>query len=105
MTRAVHCLLQGEFERALYYNWLAFPMVAGAVAIVGVNAVEIILNRNFFARIPPIRLTRISVSATAFCLVLIWCLQVYLAVSLHKTDLLNPNGPLYSLVVHLHNRL
>jgi len=32
-------------------------------------------------------------------LVLLWFLQVFLAVSQHKIELLNPNGLLYSLVV------
>ena len=32
-------------------------------------------------------------------LLALWSLQVYLAVSQHKTELLNPNGPLYALFV------
>jgi hypothetical protein len=34
--------------------------------------------------------------AVVFCL---WALQVYLAVSQRKTELLNPRGPLYALFV------
>ena len=100
MTRALYYLMHGEFGRALYYNWLAFPFVASATAIFVVNVLEIILNRNFLTCIPPIRLTRVSLGAMALGFALLWCLQVYLAVSQHKTELLNPNGPLYSLVVH-----
>ena len=98
-TRAVYYLLHGEFAHALYYNWLAFPLVAGALTLLAVNTLELLLNRNFLARAPRTRLTRASFGGFAIGLVLLWCLQVYLAVSRHKTELLNPNGPLYSLVV------
>jgi hypothetical protein len=100
MTRAFYYLLHGEFGRALYYNWLAFPFAASAIAIFFVNLLEIILNRKFLSRIPAVRLNPASWSLLAISFVLLWCLQVYLAVSQHKTELLNPNGPLYSLVVH-----
>jgi len=100
MTRATYHLLHGEFGRALYYNWLAFPFVVSVIAILFVNVIELILNRNFFARVPPIRLTRSSLGTVALGLILLWCLQVCLAVSQHKSELLNPNGPLYSLVAH-----
>ena len=98
-TRAVYHLLHGEFARALYYNWLAFPLVAGSLTLLAVNALELLLDRNFLARAPRIRPTRGSFGGLAAGLVLLWFLQVYLAVSQHKTELLNPNGPLYSLVV------
>ena len=100
MTRAVYYLLHGEFGRALYYNWLAFPFIASAIAIFAVHLMELILDRKLLSRMPSIHLTRASLAATALGFVLLWCLQVYLAVSQHKTELLNPNGPLYSLVVH-----
>ena len=32
-------------------------------------------------------------------LVILWMLQIYLAVSQHKQELLNPRGPLYALFV------
>jgi hypothetical protein len=100
MTRALYYLMHGEFGKALYYNWLAFAFVAGVITIFAIGTLELILGRNLFSRIPPIRLTRVSLGVTALGLALLWCLQVYLAVSQHKTELLNPNGPLYSLVVH-----
>jgi hypothetical protein len=99
MTRGVYYLLHGEFGRALYYNWLVFPFLASAVAIFGIHLLELILDRELFP-LPSIRLTRTSCAAMALGFVLLWCLQVYLAVSQHKTELLNPNGPLYSLIVH-----
>ena len=98
-TRGLHHLLHGEFGRALYYNWLAFPVLAGAMALFLVNALELLLARNFLARLPRPHLTRARGSALAIGFVLLWCFQVYLALSQHKSELLNPHGPLYSLIV------
>jgi hypothetical protein len=98
-TRALYHLLHAEFGRAFYYNWLAFPLLAAALALSAVNAFELLLGRDLLVRAPRIRLTRVSFGGLAAALVLLWCLQVYLAVSQHKAELLNPNGPLYSLVV------
>jgi hypothetical protein len=99
ITRAVYHLLHGDFARALYYNWLAYPLVAVALLFASTNAVELLLDRNFLACLPRPRLTRVSLGTLAAGFVLLWCFQVYLAVSQHKTELLNPRGPLYSLVV------
>lgn len=99
VTRGLHHLLHGEFGRALYFNWLAFPLVAGALALFLVHALELVLDRRLLARMPRVRLTRASLGVLFAGLVMLWCLQVYLAVSQHKTELLNPDGPLYSLVV------
>ena len=101
MTRALHYLLHGEFGRALYFNWLSYPFLAGAFALLLCHAIELFLGRNLLARLPRPRLTRARWGALAAGLVLLWCLQVYLAVSQDKTELLNPNGPLYSLVSRL----
>ncbi len=98
-TRAVHFLLNGEFGRALYFNWLAFPLVAGAAALFVMLLVELVRNRRLIEPWPEIRLTRWSLGGCALGLLLLWTLQVGLAVSQHKTELLNPRGPLYSLVV------
>lgn len=99
LTRGLHHLLHGEFGCALYFNWLAFPLVAGALTLFLVHALELVLDRRLLARVPRLRLTRASMGVLFAGLVLLWCLQVYLAVSQHKTELLNPHGPLYSLVV------
>jgi Protein of unknown function (DUF2752) len=99
VTRGLHYLLHGEFGRALYFNWLAFPLVAGALALFLVHALELVLDRRLLACMPRVHLTRASLGALFAGLILLWCLQVYLAVSRHKTELLNPHGPLYSLVV------
>jgi hypothetical protein len=98
-TRALHHLLHGECERALYYNWLAFPLLLGALGIAVLNTLELALDRNFLACLPRPHFGRTEWSALAVGFVLLWCFQVYLAVSQHKTELLNPQGPLYSLVV------
>jgi hypothetical protein len=98
-TRAVHHLLHGEFARALYYNWLSFPLTAAAFALIFVLAGELISRRDLLARLPHPHPTRRSLGPLAAAFVLLWCLQVYLAVSQHKTQLLNPDGPLYSLVI------
>jgi hypothetical protein len=98
-TRAIYHLLHGDFRTALYYNWLAFPLIAGALALILLQMVELLFRRNLLACIPKPRPTRKSLGGLAVGLVLLWSLQVYLAVSQHKTELLNPNGPLYSLIV------
>jgi hypothetical protein len=98
-TRAVHFLLNGDWRTALYFNWIAFPLLAAAIALFATLLIELLLDRNLLRRLPKVRLTRKSFAATAAGLLLLWVLQVYLAVSQHKTELLNPRGPLYSLVV------
>ena len=98
-TRALYHLLHGEFGRALYYNWLAYPLLVSALALFLVSALELWLGRNLLAHLPPIRMTPSSLGGLFAGLVLLWCLQVYLAVSQHKTELLKPDRPLYSLVV------
>ncbi|MEO8440086.1 MAG: DUF2752 domain-containing protein [Spartobacteria bacterium] len=99
-TRAVYHLLHGEFAQALYYNWLAFPLLAGACGLLLLHALELLFARNLLACLPRLRLSRTSLGAVTAGFLLLWCFQVYLAVSQHKTELLNPRGPLYSLVVH-----
>lgn len=98
-TRALHHLLHGEFGLALYYNWLSFPLFAGACGFYLLSALELSSGRNLLACLPRPRMTRRSCGALAAGFVLLWGLHVYLAVSQHKTELLNPRGPLYSLVV------
>ncbi|MEO5717891.1 MAG: DUF2752 domain-containing protein [Chthoniobacterales bacterium] len=98
-TRALYHLLHGEFALALYYNWLAYPLLAAAAALYLVHVLELCSARNLLAAIPRPRLTGRSLGALAAGFLLLWCFQVYLAVSQHKTELLNPHGPLYSLVI------
>jgi hypothetical protein len=98
-TRAIYHLLHGELARALYYNWLSFPLLGGALALYILNLIELCTSRDFLSRVPRPRLTGRSAAVFACGFVLLWCLQVYLAVSQHKSELLNPHGPLYSFVV------
>ena len=98
-TRALHFLLNGDFRSALYFNWLAFPIVAGALGLFVLSSAELLLRRRLLRPLPKVRFTRRTVGAFAAGFMLLWSLQVYLAVSQHKTELLNPSGPLYSLVV------
>ncbi len=98
LTRALHFLLQGDLRRALYFNWLAFPTLLAALAALLAAAVELTLGRRVLPRFPRVPITGKTVSAALSGLFLLWCFQVYLAISQHKQELLNPAGPLYSLV-------
>jgi hypothetical protein len=99
MTRAIHLFLNGDFSGALYFNWLVFPFL-GTVAflvllcITEVARRRVILNWNTVVPITCRKLTIIGLG-----LFLLWTLQIYLAVSQHKHELLNPRGPLYALFV------
>lgn len=99
LTRALHFLFQGDFARALYFNWLAFPAVAAFGALFLLVLAEVVSGQNLLARLPRPRLTRRSLSGMFAGVFLLWGLQIYLAVSQHKHELLNPAGPLYSLVM------
>ena len=99
MTRAVHHLLNGNFRAALYYNWLAFPILAVALALGALFLAELIGKKRLLAIE-----RRICVSprtlAFGFAIIFsLWSLQVYLAVSQHKSELLNPSGLLYAFFV------
>src|SRR5438067_3194661 len=94
MTRALHFLVNGDFDRALYFNWLAFPLVAGVICLSAVLTLEIALQRKLLhlylvASISSRRLAIILLTVAA-----LWTLQAYLAVSQHTRELLNPHGPL-----------
>jgi hypothetical protein len=97
-TRALHYLLRGSFERALYFNWLSFPLLAASLLLLGVNSIELLTNRNVFARLPRVHLTPARCLVFGCGFVFLWVFQVFLALSQHKVELLNPHGPLYSLV-------
>ncbi len=98
MTRALHFLLRGDFSRALYFNWLAFPAGGVLGAVLLVMLVEVVSGRNLLVRLPRPHFTWRRVNGLLAGLFLLWGLQVYLAVSQHKHELLNPAGPLYSLI-------
>jgi hypothetical protein len=57
------------------------------------------LGRRFFVVAPVFRMTPRTISIGAALLISLWVLQVYLAVSHNKRELLNPAGPLYPWLV------
>lgn len=94
-TRGLHYLLNGDFTRAFYFNWLAFPVVAVGVAAVVAAVAEIAAQRRLVAARFTFRATPTSIAWTGGSLAALWLLQVSIAISLHKHELLNPTGPLY----------
>ncbi len=101
MTRALHHLLNGEFEQALYFNWLAFPFAASTMFAAFRFGAELIERRHIPLPLPApaLRLNPRTVAGGAAVLFALWILQVSLAISQHKRELLNPNGALYAVFV------
>lgn len=99
MTRALHFALRGEFERALYFNWLAFPALLGVIGLTALLSAEILLQQRVIEWRFRLRLTRSRLLGIFIALFALWTLQACLAVSQHKKELLNPNGPLYEWFV------
>jgi len=99
MTRALHFLLNGDFDRAFYFNWLAFPLIAGVICLSVLLTLEIALQRKllYFYLVAAISSRRLAI--ILLTIVALWTVQAYLAVSQHKRELLNPHGPLYAVFV------
>ena len=97
-TRALHHLLRGDFAQALYFNWLGLVLAAAAFAMVLIFGAELLFRRRFLF-LPACRLTPRGAGMATALLLMLWILQVTLAISLHKYELLNPDGLLYALVV------
>jgi hypothetical protein len=101
MTRAMHHLLNGDPVRALYLNWLAFPLTAIVLVLVIKLAAEAALRRRVHMPLPQLRLAPHTIAAAILVtLFLLWGVQVSLAVAFHKRELLNPSGLLYSLFLN-----
>ncbi|MDQ3118271.1 MAG: DUF2752 domain-containing protein [Verrucomicrobiota bacterium] len=98
-TRALHHLLHGQFAEALYFNWLAFPLAAGALVLLVKTVLELAGQRIVRLPLPIVRFTPRFVAFGGASLLALWFLQVSLAVALHKRELLNPDGVLYDLFV------
>ncbi len=98
LTRALHFLLHGDLARALYFNWLAFPFLAAALVLELTLLLELLTGQNLLARLPRPRLSGRTLGLCLAGLLILWAFQIYLAVAGHKTELLNPAGPLYGLV-------
>lgn len=97
-TRALHCLLNGELSRAFYFNWIAFPLAGLAGAVVLVSMCELAWRKQI-VRVGTVRVRARAIAVSLVALIGLWMFQVWLAVSQHKSELLNPRGPLYSLLV------
>ncbi len=102
MTRALQHLLNGNVSEALYFNWLALPFTAIALAFAAKIAAELFLMRKMQLAFPSVRFTPRVAALGVACLLALWLLQVSLAVTLHKHELLNPNGILYKASHELH---
>ena len=99
LTRALHLALNGQIEAAIYFNWLSLPLLCLAGWLAVVATLEIVAQRRLYGLRPRLRFTRRTMSVAMALLPALWILQVYLAVSGHKAELLNPHGPLYSFFV------
>jgi hypothetical protein len=98
-TRAMHQLLNGNFAAALYYNWLAFPILALALTLSAVFLAELIAGKKLLVIERRIRVSPRTLGFGFAIMLSLWSLQVYLAVSQHKNELLNPSGLLYAFFV------
>lgn len=99
LTRALHLLMNGSLARALYFNWLAFPILAAIASLIALFFVEIVMRQSILKLRLVAPITAKQVTLVTVTLVALWILQAYLAVSQHKEELLNPRGPLYALFV------
>lgn len=97
MTRALHFVLNGDVGGALYFNWLALPLLALVAIITAASSAEVACGRRLFRWGGLVRFRGRSLAYVAATLCLLWSIQVYLAVTQHKRELLNPDGPLYHL--------
>ena len=95
----MHHLLNGEVSRAIYFNWLALPILFSAILLMLMFSIEAALGRRVLQRRISFHLTSRQCAVIAGGLVALWLLQITLAVSFRKQELLNPSGRLYSLFV------
>ena len=98
-TRAMYHLLNGNFSAALYYNWLAFPILAVALLLSALFLAEVIVGKKLLVIGSRIRVSPRTLGFGFAIMLSLWSLQVYLAVSQHKSELLNPSGLLYAFIV------
>lgn len=98
-TRALHHLLNANFARALYFNWIAFPVAALAVVAALLCLAELAAQRRLVVAKINFRFTPETLGWAGGALAALWIFQVWLAVSLHKRELLNANAPLYAWFV------
>jgi hypothetical protein len=99
MTRALYLLLNGDFSGAIYFNWLAFPVLAVVIFLIALFAIEVVQRRVIWRLGVVLPMTWRRLTVLGLGLLVLWTLQAYLAVSQHKHELLNSRGPLYALFV------
>src|SRR3977135_971254 len=75
MTRALHLLLNGDFVGAIYFNWLAFPFLAGVVFLVTLFSVEVVQRREIWRLSVVVPTTRRRLTVIGLGLLLLWALQ------------------------------
>ncbi|MEP6776967.1 MAG: DUF2752 domain-containing protein [Chthoniobacterales bacterium] len=100
LTRGLHHLLNGDLSRALYFNWIAFPILFASLGVCVVVFLEIVAGRHVAHPSTQLRITPRGILFSSLALIFLWSGQVFLAISQHKRELLNPAGPLYSLFVN-----
>lgn len=93
-TRAMHFILHGDFQRALYYNWIAFPALASALVLVLVMSLEIARRRVL---LPTVRLRTSQWILVGAVAVSLWAHHVYDALHSPKPELLNEQGIFFQL--------
>src|SRR6266404_4501705 len=89
MTRALHLLLNGDFARALYFNWLAFPLVAGIICVSVLLTLEIALQRKLLDLHLVMPISSRQLAIILAMLTALWSVQAYLAVSQRKHEMMN----------------
>ena len=94
-TRAMHCLLEGHWQRALYFNWIAFPALLAVVIWTSIAICELIRKRRI---LPPIKLTPRTGLFFILGLAAIWFWHVYQALATPKPELLNSKGLFFQFV-------
>lgn len=94
-TRAMHFILHGEFQQALYYNWLAFPALLVAAILALVMCLEVARQRVL---LPIIRFNTSRVVVLVLVLASLWAQHVYDALSSPKPELLNQRGLFFRLI-------
>jgi Protein of unknown function (DUF2752) len=99
MTRALHALLNGDLARAVYFNWLAVPFLGAVVFLIACCMLEMAGQRVDMEWNIIVPITKRKLTIIGSGLFLLWAVHVYLAVSQHKDELLNPDGPLYAFFV------
>ncbi len=93
-TRATHYLLQGNLDKALYYNWLALPSLALALALVAFMSFELYHGRVF---LPKVHFSPRRLFLGVLLFMAIWIAQVYSALYSPKPELLNTEGLYFKL--------